>query len=299
MIAHSLIFSSFRLSQRPLPTLIYCTRPALKSSNAVSFLHTSTMSEKTGFYSLKAEMPGNKTFDFADLEGKVVLIVNTASAWWGLALHPRWWSFIQAFLLVGSRLNTKVRLWSITHVTRCSMLSIGLQALYDKYKDRNFTIVGFPCNQVCLIHLAYSTILTVINHHFQFGGQEPLDDAGVAEFCTVNHGVTFPLMKKSEVNGDNTNEVYQFLKSQKSGILGLTRIKVRIIIPGSAPTLTSLRSGTLRNFWLTNRATSSTVGLQPPLLKPLMVILLSWSPLERRMYSLESEILYQPTTFCI
>lgn len=91
-------------------------------------------------------------------------------------------------------------------------------------------------------------MLTVINHHFQFGGQEPLDDAGVAEFCTVNHGVTFPLMKKSEVNGDNTNEVYQFLKSQKSGILGLTRIKVRIIIPGSAPTLTSLRSGTSRNF---------------------------------------------------
>ncbi|KAF8825226.1 hypothetical protein HHX47_DHR7000631 [Lentinula edodes] len=169
MIAHSLIFSSFRLSQRPLPTLIYCTRPALKSSNAISFLHTSTMSEKTGFYSLKAEMPGNKTFDFADLEGKVVLIVNTASA---CGFTPQY---------------------------------KGLQALYDKYKDRNFTIVGFPCNQ--------------------FGGQEPLDDAGVAEFCTVNHGVTFPLMKKSEVNGDNTNEVYQFLKSQKSGILGLTRIK--------------------------------------------------------------------------
>ncbi|KAJ3814102.1 thioredoxin-like protein [Lentinula aff. lateritia] len=127
------------------------------------------MSEKTGFYSLKAEMPGNKTFDFADLEGKVVLIVNTASA---CGFTPQY---------------------------------KGLQALYDKYKDRNFTIVGFPSNQ--------------------FGGQEPLDDAGVAEFCTVNHGVTFPLMKKSEVNGDNTNEVYQFLKSQKSGILGLTRIK--------------------------------------------------------------------------
>ncbi|KAJ3852038.1 thioredoxin-like protein [Lentinula lateritia] len=127
------------------------------------------MSEKTGFYSLKAQMPGNKTFDFADLEGKVVLIVNTASA---CGFTPQY---------------------------------KGLQALYDKYKDRNFTIVGFPSNQ--------------------FGGQEPLDDAGVAEFCTVNHGVTFPLMKKSEVNGDNTNEVYQFLKSQKSGILGLTRIK--------------------------------------------------------------------------
>jgi glutathione peroxidase len=44
----------------------------------------------------------------------------------------------------------------------------------------------------------------------------------------VNHGVTFPLVKKSEVNGDNTNEVYRWLKSEKAGILGLTRIKVCI-----------------------------------------------------------------------
>lgn len=43
----------------------------------------STVSEKSDFYSLKAEMPGNKTFDFSDLKGKVVLIVNTASAWYG------------------------------------------------------------------------------------------------------------------------------------------------------------------------------------------------------------------------
>jgi hypothetical protein len=42
----------------------------------------------------------------------------------------------------------------------------------------------------------------------------------------LNHGVTFPLMAKSEVNGDSTNEVYKWLKSQKAGILGLTRIKV-------------------------------------------------------------------------
>ena len=60
----------------------------------------------------------------------------------------------------------------------------------------------------------------------QFGGQEPGSDDQVAEFCTINHGVNFPLMKKSDVNGDNTNEVYKYLKSQKSGLLGLTRIKV-------------------------------------------------------------------------
>ncbi|THV07326.1 glutathione peroxidase-like protein [Dendrothele bispora CBS 962.96] len=121
------------------------------------------------FYSLKAELPGGKTFDFADLKGKVVLITNTASK---CGFTPQY---------------------------------TGLQALYDKYKDKGFIILGFPCNQ--------------------FGGQEPLDDAGVAEFCTLNHGVNFPLMKKSDVNGDNTNEVYKWLKSEKSGILGLTRIK--------------------------------------------------------------------------
>ncbi|GJJ08629.1 hypothetical protein Clacol_002848 [Clathrus columnatus] len=62
----------------------------------------------------------------------------------------------------------------------------ALQALYDKYKEKDFIIVGFPCNQ--------------------FGGQEPGTDEEIAQFCTKNHGVTFPLMKKSEVNGDNTNE---------------------------------------------------------------------------------------------
>jgi len=82
----------------------------------------------------------------------------------------------------------------------------GLQNLYDKYKDKGLEILGFPCNQ--------------------FAGQEPDDDASIQQFCTRNHGVNFPLMKKSDVNGDNTNEVYNWLKSQKSGILGLTRIKV-------------------------------------------------------------------------
>ena len=66
----------------------------------------------------------------------------------------------------------------------------------------------------------------IANALLQFGGQEPADDDGIKEFCTLNHGVTFPLMRKSDVNGDTTNEVYQWLKSQKAGLLGLTRIKV-------------------------------------------------------------------------
>ncbi|TFK40172.1 glutathione peroxidase [Crucibulum laeve] len=122
-----------------------------------------------GFYSLKAELPNGKVYDFNDLKGKTVLIVNVASK---CGFTPQY---------------------------------KGLQALYDKYKDRGFVILGFPCNQ--------------------FGGQEPEDDSGIQEFCTLNHGVSFPLMKKSEVNGDHTNEVYKWLKNEKSGILGLTRIK--------------------------------------------------------------------------
>ena len=102
---------------------------------------------------------------------------------------------------------------------------IGLQALYDKYKDRDFIIIGFPCNQVCMTILEPSIYMNT-RYWPQFGGQEPGTDEVISEFCTVNHGVTFPLMKKSDVNGDNTNEVYQWLKNEKAGILGLTRIKV-------------------------------------------------------------------------
>jgi glutathione peroxidase-family protein len=79
----------------------------------------------------------------------------------------------------------------------------------------------------------------------QFGGQEPGTDEDISSFCTLNHGtapdtstkskypmltaelgVSFPLMKKSDVNGDNTNDVYKWLKNEKSGLFGMTRIKV-------------------------------------------------------------------------
>ncbi|KAF7966132.1 hypothetical protein HWV62_24990 [Athelia sp. TMB] len=121
------------------------------------------------FYDLKAPLPNGETLDFSTLKGKVVLIVNTASA---CGFTPQY---------------------------------TGLQKIHDKFKDKDVIVLGFPCNQ--------------------FGGQEPGSDADVAEFCTLNHGVTFPLTKKSEVNGDNTNEVFKYLKSQKAGLLGLSRIK--------------------------------------------------------------------------
>lgn len=76
----------------------------------------------------------------------------------------------------------------------------GLEALYQKYKDQGLVILGFPCDQ--------------------FAHQEPEDDAQIAQFCELNFGVTFPLMKKIDVNGANADPVFKFLKSKTRGLLG-------------------------------------------------------------------------------
>lgn len=80
-----------------------------------------------------------------------------------------------------------------------------LEELNQKYKDAPVQILGFPCNQ--------------------FGHQEPGTNEEIAQFCQLNYGVSFPVLDKVNVNGDKTDPVYQFLKSKKSGVLGLTRIK--------------------------------------------------------------------------
>jgi glutathione peroxidase len=71
----------------------------------------------------------------------------------------------------------------------------GLEALYKKYKDQGLVVIGFPCDQ--------------------FGHQEPGTNEEIAEFCRVNHGVTFPLMDKIDVNGENAHPIFQWLYSQK------------------------------------------------------------------------------------
>jgi len=76
----------------------------------------------------------------------------------------------------------------------------GLQQLHETYADQGFTVIGFPCDQ--------------------FGGQEPGDDAEIGAFCQKNYGVTFPMMSKVEVNGDNAHPVYAWLRSEKGGVLG-------------------------------------------------------------------------------
>lgn len=81
----------------------------------------------------------------------------------------------------------------------------GLQALYDKYKDKNFVVLGFPCNQ--------------------FGSQEPGNEEEIQSFCELNFGVNFPLFEKLDVNGEGAHPFYQYLKSQSKGILGTEGIK--------------------------------------------------------------------------
>ena len=108
-------------------------------------------------YDFKALDNKGNEFDFAQFEGKVILIVNTASK---CGFTPQY---------------------------------DGLEALYQKYKDKGLVVVGFPCDQ--------------------FAHQEPGSDEEIAEFCRINHGVTFRLMKKIDVNGPDEAPVFTYLKS--------------------------------------------------------------------------------------
>ena len=81
----------------------------------------------------------------------------------------------------------------------------GLEALQRKYRDRGFTVLGFPCNQ--------------------FGAQEPGNSEEIANFCKLNYDVDFPLYAKIDVNGDNAAPIYQHLKDEAPGLLGSKRIK--------------------------------------------------------------------------
>ncbi|MHC6644978.1 glutathione peroxidase [Alteromonas sp. HB246098] len=81
----------------------------------------------------------------------------------------------------------------------------GLEALYKKYKDRGFEVLGFPCDQ--------------------FGHQEPGSDSVIAQFCSLTFGVSFPLFKKTNVNGPDANPLFEALKQDAPGLLGTKRIK--------------------------------------------------------------------------
>jgi len=81
----------------------------------------------------------------------------------------------------------------------------GLQALHEQYGGKGLTVLGFPSNE--------------------FGGQDPGANDEIASFCEMNYGVSFPMMAKIEVNGKAAHPLYQWLKAEKPGLLGIEAIK--------------------------------------------------------------------------
>ena len=123
----------------------------------------------TNIADFTAALPGGKTLNLADKAGKVLLVVNTASK---CGFTPQY---------------------------------DGLEALWQKYGDRGFEVLAFPCNQ--------------------FGAQEPGSAEEIDEFCKVNFGLSFPLMAKVEVNGPNEPKLYSWLKGEAPGLMGTKSIK--------------------------------------------------------------------------
>ena len=81
----------------------------------------------------------------------------------------------------------------------------GLESLHRKYADQGFEVIAFPCNQ--------------------FGAQEPGDEDEIKNFCSLTYDVTFPLMAKVDVNGDNADPLWAYMKQQQAGLMGSRGIK--------------------------------------------------------------------------
>ena len=120
-------------------------------------------------YNIDVKDSANNNLNMSEFAGKTLLIVNVASK---CGLTPQY---------------------------------EGLQKLYDDFKDRNFIILGFPCNQ--------------------FGGQEPGTDQEIGEFCDINYSVTFPILSKIKVNGPEAHPLFKLLKNDKPGIFRTQSIK--------------------------------------------------------------------------
>ena len=139
-----------------------CQNQAQKKQTTTPTATTTPMAKET-IYQFKVEDLSGDTFDFSTLKGKKILVVNTASE---CGLTPQYEQ---------------------------------LQAIYEKYKDKNFVIVGFPANN--------------------FGAQEPGSNSEIATFCQQNYGVSFPMMAKISVKGGDMHPVYKFLTQKtKNGL---------------------------------------------------------------------------------
>ena len=145
-----------------LVSFFFSCQNQAQNKDVMSTKVTTPMKKET-IYQFKEEDLSGDSFDFSTLKGKKILVVNTASE---CGLTPQYEQ---------------------------------LQAIYEKYKDKNFVIVGFPANN--------------------FGAQEPGSNQQIATFCQKNYGVTFPMMAKISVKGSDIHPVYQFLTQKaKNGL---------------------------------------------------------------------------------
>lgn len=114
-------------------------------------------------YNFKAKTLQGKEIDFSDFKNKTLLIVNTASK---CGFTPQY---------------------------------EGLEKLYQQYKDQDFVVLAFPCNQ--------------------FNNQEPGDSSSIENNCLINYGVSFPVFEKVDVNGKNAHPLFTFLKAKLPGLI--------------------------------------------------------------------------------
>lgn len=141
-------------------TIIGCKQQESLNKNLVT---NNNSMERASIHQFKVQDLEGNDFDFNSLKGKKIMVVNTASK---CGLTPQYKE---------------------------------LQALYDKYKDSNFIIIGFPANN--------------------FASQEPGTNEEIATFCERNYGVSFPMMSKISVKGEDMHPLYQFLtQKSKNGI---------------------------------------------------------------------------------
>jgi len=128
-----------------------------------------------------------------------------------MATNPRTLADFDAALPGGERVSLADKagkvLLIVNTASKCGFTPqyAGLEALWRKYRARGFEVLGFPCNQ--------------------FGHQEPGTADQIDNFCSVNFGVSFPLMAKVEVNGPGAEPLYDWLKAAAPGVLGTRRIK--------------------------------------------------------------------------
>lgn len=99
------------------------------------------------------------------------------------------------------------RLLLVNVASRCGFTPqyTGLEQLWQDYHERGLVVIGFPCNQ--------------------FGAQEPGDAAQIRAFCSLDYPVSFPLSARIDVNGPAADPLWQWLSTQKRGLLGTARIK--------------------------------------------------------------------------